>query len=226
MKQFFAVLAAVGVLGLGAGARATTFVFEGNGGLYDRPTGNVALDCGTVGIDLCSANDAAGLTYSKEGITLTAVAFTSAGATQLIQDITPEDSGLGALSENDNINDQTQLGEWITLTFDRVVRLTAIEFNAGNDTNCSTPGNEGPCGFFDLFIDGVFFGNLEATDLLTGNFLGQSFRFVATTANAGFVIAKLTVDNAATAVPTPAALPLLLSGLLGLAFAGRRKKLA
>ncbi|NWG70805.1 MAG: PEP-CTERM sorting domain-containing protein [Parvularculaceae bacterium] len=224
MKSLLAVLAAsLAVLSAPTSASATVFIFEGNNGAYDTPTGNIALDCGSVGFDFCSANDALGLTYSKGGLGLTAVAYTTGGApTQLIQDITPNDSGLGALSENDNINDQTQLGEYITLTFTDAVQLTSIEFNAGNDTNCSTPGSEGPCGFFDFFIDNVFFGNLEATDLLTGPFFGTSFRFVATTAGAGFAIAKLAIEDAPP-IPAPAALPLLLAGLAGLGFASRRK---
>ena len=225
MRFLLAAAAAAAVLGLSTAPRAAVFQFEGNGGAYDTPTGNIALDCGTVGADFCSGNDASGLSYSKGGISLTATAFTSGGATQLIQDITPTDSGLGALSENDNVNDQTQLGEWIVLTFDRAVQLSGIEFNAGNDTNCSTPGSEGPCGFFDLFIDNVFFGNLQAVDLVAGPFFGTSFRFVPTTQGAGFVIAKLIAEVPAE-VPLPAALPLMLAGLAGLGFAARRSRAA
>lgn len=221
MNKFLACLAAVSLVSFSA--EAAVFVFEGNNGAYDTPTGNIAKDCGTIGADFCSGDDATGLSYAKDGLTLTAVAYTSAGATQLIQDITPENSGLGALSENDNINDQTQPGEWLALTFNTAVRLSGIEFNAGNDTNCSTPGSEGPCGFFDLFIDNVFFGNLLATDLVTGPFFGTAFRFVPTTAGAGFAIARLIAEGAP-AIPLPASLPLLLAGVAGLAFAAGRKR--
>jgi hypothetical protein len=227
MKQFLIGLAGIGAaLALGASAQAATFVFKGDGGAQDVPTGNVALDCGTIGIDYCSANDAAGLSYSKSGITVTAVAYTAGGATQLIQDISPDNSGLGALSENNNIDDQTQTnsGEWIEFTFNQQVTLSNIEFNAGNDVDCSNFGNEGPCGNFDLFINNVFFANLTAVDLLAGPFVGTVFRFVPTTQGAGFAIAQFTVQG--NVVPVPGALPLLLSGLAGLGFAARRKKAA
>ncbi|NWG71089.1 MAG: VPLPA-CTERM sorting domain-containing protein [Parvularculaceae bacterium] len=223
MKNLLAALAGVAVAAaFGASAHATTFIFKG-GAPYDTPTGNIAFDCGTVGVDFCSADDAAGLSYSKDGITVTAVAYTAGGATQLIQDISPENSGLGALSENNNIDDQTQTnsGEWIVFTFNQSVTLSNIEFNAGNDTDCSTPGDEGPCGNFDLFINNVFFGNLTAVDLLAGPFIGSIFKFVPTTAGAGFAVAQFTVTPE---VPVPAALPLLLSGLAGLGFAARRKR--
>lgn len=223
MKRLLPALAAAACLAAPATASAAAFIFEGNNNAYDTPTGNIALDCGTVSVDFCSADDAQGLSYSKDGLSVTAAAFTTGGAaTQLIQDITPNDSGLGALSENDNVNDQTQLGEYIVLTFSRAVQIAGIEFNAGDDTNCSSPDSEGPCGFFDLFIDNIFFANLQAADLVSGPFFGTSFRFVASTAGAGFAIAKLFVEDAP-AIPTPGALPLLLAGLAGLGFAARRK---
>lgn len=218
--------AAVGFasFGLFAAANATTFVFKGDG-LNAIPTGNVAMDCGTVGTDFCSDDDSLGLSYSLGGIGVNATAFTSAGPTQLIQDITPKDSGLGALSEDNNVDDQTQLDsdEWIEFTFSQEVFLTNIEFNAGNDTNCSTSGSEGPCGDFDLWIDGVLSvanTGITAVDLLMTVFVGTVFTFVPTTTGAGFAIAKFDV----TAVPLPGALTLMLSGLAGLAFASRRKR--
>ena len=225
MKKFWtAMIGAGAAFALCASANATVFTFKGPG--FDSPTGNFALDCGTLGVDFCSANDAVGLPYSKDGITVTATAYTAAGATQPIQDITPDNSGLGALSENNNVDDQTQFdsGEWIEFVFNQVVTLSNIEFNAGNDTHCSTFGSEGPCGNFDLFINNVFFADLAAVDLLAGPFVGTAFRFVPTTADAGFAIAQFTVTTGE--VPIPGALPLLLSGIAGLGFATRRKKAA
>jgi hypothetical protein len=222
MKHFFGIaalgLAAIMLPGV---SNATTFVFEGNGGANDNPAGNFAKNCGSVGTDLCSINHALGFTYAKDGVSVTATAFANANPTLLIQDLAPDESGLGAFSENDTDNDQTQFNtsESIEFVFNQQVTLSNIEFNAGNDVDCSTPGPEGPCGFFDLFIDNVFFGNLEAVDLLAGGFLGTSFRFRPTTADAGFAIARFDVE----AVPVPAALPLLLTGLAGLGLARRRK---
>lgn len=227
MKKCFAALAAVGTaLAIGASAHATTFVFKGDSGLYDSPTANFAKDCGTVGVDFCSANDALGLSYSKDGINVTATAFAGGVATQLIQDISPDNSGLGALSENNNVDDQTQTNsnEYIEFVFNQSVVLSNIEFNAGDDTDCSTPGLEGPCGNFNVLINGVtLLSGLTAIDLFAGPFVGTSFRFTPTTAGAGFAIAQFTVTPE---IPVPAALPLLLSGLAGLGFAARRNKKA
>lgn len=222
-KLLFAAAIGFASFGLFAAANATTFVFKGAGG-PDVPTGNIAKDCGTIGVDFCSDDDSLGLSYSKDGIDVNATAFKGDDPTQLIQDIRPPDSGLAALSEFDNINDQTQFDsdEWIEFTFNQKVFLSNIEFNAGNDTDCATPGPEGPCGFFDLFIDSVFVANLEAVDLLTTVFVGTVFTFFPTTSDAGFAIAQFDVR----AVPLPGALTLLLSGLAGLAFASRRKQAA
>ena len=56
-------------------------------------------------------------------------------------------------------------------------------------------------------------------------FLGSGMHFVleAITQGAGFTIAQFTVDDVQS-IPAPAALPLLLSGVMGLAFATRRRR--
>ena len=212
-----------------APANATTFIFKSGGAFLDTSTSNVAMDCGTVGADLCTDNDAAGFTYSKNGVDFSATAYTytdatytSRNATQLIQDISPANSGLAALSEMDETQDQTQFDalEAIEFVFDTAVYLTNIEFNAGDDNDCSGPQAEGPCGDFDLWIDGAFFATITAVDLLTDVFFGSTFEFRAVTPNAGFTIAQFEVSD----VPIPGAIPLLLSGLAGLGFAARRRK--
>jgi hypothetical protein len=221
MKTLLAFATAVAALGLSA-ANATTFIFKGDGGLNDSPAANAATNCGTLGFDFCTIDHTLGFTYAKDGISVTAKAYANGNPTLLIQDITPDNSGLGAFSENDVDNDQTQFssGEAIDFLFNQQVRLSDIEFNAGNDTDCSTFGIEGPCGSFDLFIDNVFFMNIEAIDLLTMEFIGTLFRFVPTTPNAGFAIARFEVEP----VPVPAALPLFITGVAGFAFASRRRK--
>ena len=228
LRFLAAAVAAAGFLTVPA--NAATFIFKSGGAFLDTPTGNVAMDCGTVGADLCTDNDAAGFQYSKDGVTFTATAYTYDGmdreATQLIQDISPANSGLAALSEMDDTQDQTQFDsmEAIEFVFDAAVFLTNIEFNAGDDNDCSGPQTEGPCGFFDLYIDGAFFDTIEAVDLLTTVFFGTIFEFRAVTPGAGFTIAQFEVS--VNEVPIPGALPLLLAGLAGLGFASRRRKSA
>ncbi len=217
----FAILAAA-TLG---SANAATFVFKGDGNNV-TPLGtegvDYALDCGTIGFDYCTVDESAGLNYSLDGIGLNIVATANSSPTKLVQDITPEDSGLGALSEGTLADDQTQFdsGEAIEFTFDRAVIVTDVEFNAGNDVNCSNFGDEGPCGDFALTIDGMFQGVIAAVDLLAVLGTGTVFLLEARTPGAGFSIAQFNVLE----TPIPAALPLLLSGLFGLGFAARRKK--
>ncbi len=229
LRIFAAAIAAAGFMA--APANATTFIFKSGGAFLDTPTGNVAMDCGTVGTDLCTDTDADGFTYSKGGIEFTATAYTytddtfsSRSAAQLMQDIIPDNSGLAALSEKDGAEDQTQFDslESVEFVFDTAVFLSNIEFNAGDDADCSGPNAEGPCGFFDLIIDGSYFDTIEAVDLLTTVFFGTTFEFRSVTAGAGFTIAQFEVSE----VPIPGAIPLLLSGLAGLGFASRRKKAA
>ena len=120
------------------------------------------------------------------------------------------------------MQDQTQFdsGEAIEFVFNTAVNLTNIEFNSGDDNDCSGPNTEGPCGDFDLYIDGIFHATITAVDLLTDVFFGTTFEFRAVTPGAGFTIAQFEVSD----VPIPGAIPLLLSGLAGLGFASRRRK--
>jgi hypothetical protein len=211
-------------------ANATTFVFKGDGNNV-TPLGSEGVDfeknCGSVGTDFCSTGDHEdGLNYSLDGIGLKVIATADGEATRVIQDIYPGDSGLGAYSENNMTDDQTQADstEALEFYFDSEVSRTDVEFNAGGDVSCSSFGSEGPCGDFNLTIDGVFMGALTATDNIA--FLGTGMHFVlqAITAGAGFTIAQFTIPDDVQAVPTPAALPLLLSGILGLGFASRRRR--
>jgi len=196
----------------------------------DAPTGNVANDCGTVGVDYCTADDSLGFTYSKDGVSFTATAYkyadntyASRDATLLIQDIMPENSGLGAFSENDFNNDQTQFNSLESIEFDfgSAVSVSNIEFNAGDDNDCSGPQTEGGCGDFDLWIDGMFVATLTAVDLFTDVLTGTTFEFRAVTPGAGFVIAQFELVNE---VPIPGAIPLFLAGMAGMGVAARRRR--
>lgn len=212
-----------------ASAHATTFVFKGDGNNV-TPLGvdgaDYAQNCGTGGVDYCSTGShEAGLSYSLDGIGLKVLATAGGETARVIQDVFPGDSGLGAYSESNASDDQTQAdsSEAIEFIFDRAVSLSQVEFNAGGDVNCSTYGGEGPCGDFKLTIDGVFIGAVAAADTIA--FLGSGLHFVleAITQGAGFTIAQFTAADIQ-GVPAPAALPLLLSGLMGLAFATRRRR--
>ncbi len=216
------VIAAAAMIGA---ANAVTFVFKGDGNNV-LPLGaegvDYARDCGTFGADYCTIDHGAGFDYLLDGYDLNVVAYADGSPTRLIQDVVPGDSGLGAYSENTIADDQTQFdaGESIQFTFDREVFVTDVEFNAGNDVNCSSFGDEGPCGDFALTIDGMFHGVVAAVDLLAFLGMGTVFLLEAQTPGAGFSIAQLTVAD----TPIPAALPLMLSGLAGLGYIARRKR--
>ena len=224
--RHLAIAAATLAASTGA-AHATTFIFKGDGNNV-TPLGaegvDYARDCGTVGSDYCTINDAAGFDYELDGVNLNVVAFAEGQPTRLIQDVVPGDSGLGAFSETNINDDQTQFdtGESIAFNFDEEVTVTDVEFNAGGDVNCSSFGDEGPCGDFRLTIDGMVVGVIAAQDVIGFLGTGMSFLIEALTPEGGFSIAQLTVN--ASEVPVPAALPLLLSGLAGLGFAARKRR--
>ena len=245
-KLLVSAIAAAGLLV--APASAGTIYFKGAGGLNVTPDSFVQ-DCGTVNVDFCTPSDdpAAGLTYTNvEGVTFTVFGFQDGGAVNsddrdfatVIQDIRPNNSGLGVYSDGESRTgpqDQVQSRAGESLMFDFTatgpndVIISNIEFNSGADRDCQpNPGKEGPCGLFDLYIDGVLEianTDLEAVNLLETSFVGKIFEFVAKVDdfdNSGFVIARFDVQE----VPIPGALPLLLSGIAGLGFAARRKKAA
>lgn len=244
-KLFVSAIAAAGLIV--APASAAPIVFKGNG--QNATPDSFVQDCGTVGVDYCTSADdeASGLTYTNvQGLTFTVFGFEDGGDVNaderdyatVIQDISPTNSGLGVYASDESrtgADDQVQSRVGESLLFDfsasgpNPVAISAIEFNSGSDANCQpNPGQEGPCGFFDLYIDGVLTAantGLAAVNFLATTFVGTTFEFVARADdfdNSGFVIAQFDVRE----VPIPGALPLLLSGIAGLGFAARRKKAA
>ncbi|MFC2950354.1 VPLPA-CTERM sorting domain-containing protein [Marinicaulis aureus] len=226
---------------MAAPANAATFVFKGDGlNVTPDNVANVNNTCATSGgvsNDLCTINHAEGFEYSNDGAIVDVYAYAGVmtqddananNAARLIQDINPADSGLGAWSENNTSDDQTQFDarEAIRFVFDQAYTVTNVEFNRGGDQDCSSAGGgEGDCGAFQLFVDGVDMGTIvlgSLIDVIPNLGYGQDFLLIALTEGAGFTIAQLTVSD----VPVPAALPLLLSGLAGLGFASRRRKTA
>ena len=241
MKTLRYVAAAIVAAGfMAAPAGATTFVFKGDG-LNVTPLGVDGVDyqsaCASTG-DFCSVQDQAGawggLNYTLDGINLTVNAYADGVLTRLIQDIQPSDSGLGAWSEDNGSDDQTQFdsGESIEFVFEAEYTVTNVEFNAGGDTNCTNTSDgsgEGSCGAFrlDIFdLSDILISSMviDITNVDVLAVLGTGARFVLTalTPGSGFTVARFDVSD----VPVPAALPLLLSGLAGLGFASRRRKIA
>ncbi len=232
MKKLLASVAAcLGVLAIAGAAQASevTFTFENPNA--DMPNGNFTTGgkCNGVSIssiDLCTIDENLGLTYTKNGIDLTAKAFNADGITDLMVDLAPHTSGLAIVSPGEaSWEDQIQeeAGEAVLFEFKNQVSLEAMDFNAGADRECSDSGGEGPCGTFDLYVDGKFLSEFTAMDdMVFNSIIGSSFKFVATDPNGGFAIASMTVAE----TPIPGAAALLLSGLAGLGFNGSRRRKA
>ncbi len=227
-----AIVAASMFAASSASAATVTYTFQNP--QADLPTNmnhTVGGTCGGIRIsvnDLCAIDQTAGLEYTVDGLTVTATSGTNGGLSSFImQDLNPRNSGLAILTEGESdADDQIQFDrmESIVFTFASEVALTMIDFNAGGDVNCATPGSEGPCGTFSLFVDGMLAMAGNAVDNLSFMvpFIGEEFEIVATgPAGSGFAIGALTVET-----PLPAALPFFAMGVAAYGASKRRKKTA
>ncbi len=253
MKKLLAgAAAAVGVFAMAGAAHAAsvTYTFQNPGA--DSPTGNfnkgsdIGNKCNGISIsggDLCVDDPDAGFTYEDaSGLSVTAVGYyvdpkdQVKKVTSILQDLSPEDSGLAVISPLDTSgkDDQIQASshESLIFTFNKEVSFDFIDLNAGNDNPCSKPNDaEGPCGSFDIIVDGVTYtfndggSGTEGDNINLGGLVGLVFEIVPTdpATPSGFAIGSITV----TETPVPGAAVLLLSGLAGLGFnSSRRRKVA
>lgn len=248
MNRFLLIISAIAGFSV-APAHAVVFQFDGtaSGAAIDAPTnvGNITTDCGTIGRDFCTLNNAEGFQFASGGVSFTATAFSGGTLTGdtfdrgtpelLIQDLVGINQGLGVIAtlegdpinnSNDQINHST--GESVLFTFLEEVSISNIFVNDGIGNDCPGGGREGPCGDIGIIVDGGFVQTID--DFLTfgvlgdgiGNVLnlvGTTFEFISLSDNAGFSIEAITIST-----PIPGAIPLLLSGIAGLSFAARGRK--
>lgn len=106
--------------------------------------------------------------------------------------------------------DNVGVGESVTLTFGQKVDISNLSFNSGNHKSLNNSPQTLLVNGVEWTFQNLFLAVLSGVSVLTLAYGGSGA--------AEFYVSSLT------AVPIPAAAPLLLSGLAGLAFAARRKR--
>ncbi len=244
LRNTFTAGAAIAVL-LGAGP-AHAVMFDFTGGDADTPDQQAGTIFGEP-----RGTPTTPLKFSDSGVGLTVRGYDNAatGPTtwealdrmeqSTIEDDQPDDPavdgdgrGLGVITDTgdsslEQIN--AEEGESMDLIFDTAVSMGAgLDFNSGNHADCPDPG-EGPCGRFQLFVDGVDKGVYEALDSTDlGGVTGQRFTFLSLLEDrdddsqdelSAFYVGGVEATN----VPAPTTLALIGAGLLGLGAAARRR---
>jgi len=135
-------------------------------------------------------------------------------------------------SSEEQVNSGVGFNQFLSLDFNQAVNLAGFDFAGGNHYGCNSSSNT--CGGWELYaFDGVAFGALLGSGDLSSDdfvifdtaFVGEQFALVATFAagagESGWYLSGIAGDLSA--VPVPAALPLLFTALGGMFLIRRRR---
>ncbi|RVU35938.1 hypothetical protein EOI86_11840 [Hwanghaeella grinnelliae] len=135
-------------------------------------------------------------------------------------------------STEEQVNSGVGFNQFLSLSFNQTVSLAGFDFAGGDHHGCDSSGNT--CGGWELYaFDGVAFGALLGSGDLASDdfvvfdtaFVGEQFALVATVSEgegeSGWYLSGIAGDISA--VPVPAALPLLFGAFGGLFLIRRRR---
>jgi hypothetical protein len=211
-----------------AGGSGYTGPYSGPGTVYDATKGLATLCPGA-----CTGSDIFGASLDFGTVTATATAGLPGGAGQRVwDDFAPNFGGLGVdtLGVGDASEDQISGTEVLKLTFDDQVRLTGlatlfVAAHQGFGTGFGTPALVSASKEtikLKISVDGGswmdFLFNNANNNLLS--LVGKEFSFMQADGSPTYYVGAVAVS----AVPLPAALPLMASGLALLGFFGLRRK--
>ncbi|MEX0281760.1 MAG: VPLPA-CTERM sorting domain-containing protein [Arenibacterium sp.] len=223
-----ALIALAGTAAHAAPVPGLSDVTDNGGGSYTFIFDSVKADIDGTGM---------GLFFTGGGIDIIATS-----AQGIVRQDYPGNGGLGVLGRNggtDNL--ELGLGETLNLNFSRAVDIVGWTLNGLLSKNGHQDAADG---FFGVNTDGSFQGTLDATrwdgvgsDTVPGSFLSvcgvdvnycdvEDFTLVAPKLGTPFkgYLESITIQVAP--VPVPAALPLMLGAIGGLAFAARKRRRA
>ena len=217
--------------------------YSGAGTVYDA-TKSLATDCPTTPSG-CGTGDRLSDPMIWSGLGITA---TAPGTNNVWNDLTPNFGGLGAgLTSQGSDADQIEGTDVLKISFSSLVKLTGVgtlfdgshtPFGTGFSSVASVAAVAATIQFqMAVCVSGVCSSYNPVSFALANaiglSLIGDTFKFMQLTGNPSFYVSALAYESCGPTgagcappppVPIPGALPLFATGLIGLAWLGRRRK--